>query len=465
MKRYSVAPSSVRRNTVTSSFEDPSATEELERLEQETTLVLQEIDKNISRGNAIINDRLIPLIKEYSNDLKKVWDNAGFWKYFFEQSANVELDSYEEPIVNNTDVNTIANRNNLLYSSPEKDGQSKAPESPAKAGDVTPTWTTDQLKRQSSTPQVHKKPVFLPTTQYLDSKDESSIGIEVPKLSKDADTKVQTMRQSLDAYHKILISPRKNTPQTKRRSLVIQELLNSSPTLPEPPVLRSEFDAGENILTDAGRLSPVELPPELSPVKSPVKPNTMQRFPTTPKFSERLSGGLGSSSSAIKPLVYAVDDSDLQPPELNIPQKPTNNDFVDAEEGVIPPPDLQTIDLEPPNKKAKHANVFLELENSTMYHLMKEPTNGSSKSILHLFEEIANKLELPVKKGTEAEAKDIFKEGEGTHGGEENVKDDSTSHLDQSNDSRDLTENSTSDLGATLKERFKNLTNYGRTSN
>ena len=124
MKRYSIAPSSSRRKSTTNgnaggrlddNIDGESATLELERLEQETTLVLQEIDKNLSKANAVINDKIYPILKKYATSSGNVWNNVNFWKYFLEQAANVELTSYEAPTSLNTELNTLANtKNNFL---------------------------------------------------------------------------------------------------------------------------------------------------------------------------------------------------------------------------------------------------------------------------------------------------------------------------------------------------------------
>ncbi|ODV81690.1 uncharacterized protein CANTADRAFT_24542, partial [Suhomyces tanzawaensis NRRL Y-17324] len=539
MKRYSVAPTSSRRKSTLSttvSEDTAAAREELEKLEQETTLVLQEIDKNISRANGIINDRLIPIIKDYSNASKNVWSNAGFWKFFFEQSANVELNSYEDPI-STTDVNTIANsRSNMLFNEDEDEDEElhqEAPEDPAhdtphldvfkkptlkpQLEESTPTWSVEQSKKQiqSSTPQLHKRPSLLPgynrhPTAY-DSND--SIGTQPPPLlttsisstesqkspEKDqSPVKTQTVRQSLDTYHKLSISPRKARTATRnalvedarRRSSLIQNLINSSPTLPEPPILRSELanvselsspTKEERQLSEVEQFSPVLLPPELSPTKSvalsshskenTIQRNTIQRFPSTPKFSERLSDG-GKLDIMKTPLglqiKYGDEDSDLQPPELQ---------NIDLHEGLASKRNsdqaLSSAKRAKPNDD--NDNVFLETGSrntpnnasagSTVYHSMlnkhERPSADNtdnqtqSKSISQIFDDILNKAPQNQsgtrgvqRKGiTSTEIKDIFSDVSG-------------SLLE--NSQLDNTENSTSELGSMLRERFNNLTNYGR---
>ncbi|KAI9816213.1 MAG: DASH complex subunit ask1 [Pycnora praestabilis] len=81
----------------TSSARNLSLTEELEKLEQSITLTLQEIDHNFSRAHRIVTTSILPIVEQYAEHSKAVWDGSKFWKQFFEASANVSLSGYEEP--------------------------------------------------------------------------------------------------------------------------------------------------------------------------------------------------------------------------------------------------------------------------------------------------------------------------------------------------------------------------------
>ncbi|KAL8712023.1 MAG: hypothetical protein Q9220_003719 [cf. Caloplaca sp. 1 TL-2023] len=74
-----------------------SLTEELEKLEQSITLTLQEIDHNFSRAHRIVTSSILPIVENYAEHSKDVWESSKFWKQFFEASANVSLSGYEEP--------------------------------------------------------------------------------------------------------------------------------------------------------------------------------------------------------------------------------------------------------------------------------------------------------------------------------------------------------------------------------
>lgn len=71
-------------------------TEELEKLEQSITLTLQEIDHNFSRAHRIVTSSILPIVEQYAEHSRDVWEGSRFWKQFFESSANVSLSGYEE---------------------------------------------------------------------------------------------------------------------------------------------------------------------------------------------------------------------------------------------------------------------------------------------------------------------------------------------------------------------------------
>lgn len=96
------------RNTLSGgqSSRNLSLTEELEKLEQSITLTLQEIDSNFSRAHRIVTSSILPVIEQYGEHSRAVWDASKFWKQFFEASANVSLSGYEE-LANDDEENTM----------------------------------------------------------------------------------------------------------------------------------------------------------------------------------------------------------------------------------------------------------------------------------------------------------------------------------------------------------------------
>ncbi|KAK6002380.1 hypothetical protein QM012_002018 [Aureobasidium pullulans] len=83
-----IGPSASSRNL--------SLTEELERLEQSITLTLQEIDHNFSKAHRIVTSSILPVVDQYAQHSRDVWEGSRFWKQFFEASANVSLSGYQE---------------------------------------------------------------------------------------------------------------------------------------------------------------------------------------------------------------------------------------------------------------------------------------------------------------------------------------------------------------------------------
>ncbi|OAA54814.1 dash complex subunit [Niveomyces insectorum RCEF 264] len=85
-----------------------STTEELEKLEQSITLTLQEIDHNFSKAHRIVTTNILPVVEQYGEHCKSVWDASKFWKQFFEAAANVSLSGYEDLANNDEDDTTGA---------------------------------------------------------------------------------------------------------------------------------------------------------------------------------------------------------------------------------------------------------------------------------------------------------------------------------------------------------------------
>ncbi|KAK0671073.1 putative DASH complex subunit [Cercophora samala] len=102
-------------------------TEELEKLEQSITLTLQEIDHNFSRAHRIVTGSILPLVEQYGEHSRNVWEATKFWKQFFEASANVSLSGYEE-LANNepeesTEIEQTVDESTAQYSTPRNQQQ------------------------------------------------------------------------------------------------------------------------------------------------------------------------------------------------------------------------------------------------------------------------------------------------------------------------------------------------------
>lgn len=187
-----------------------SSAVELERLEQETTLVLQEIDHNLSRANAIINDKMFPILKKYAAATGKVWESAGFWKSFLEEAADIEIKAQNDKLP----PQPMAELEPELLHSPVtnfENGNQSGSESENDGLLLEHDPDTSTPHKAAQQPHVH------PDDQRLSGRDSRQL--------------------------RLSISPRKHTPvRQERRMTFLESYVDSSPPLPERPVLLS--DAG-----------------------------------------------------------------------------------------------------------------------------------------------------------------------------------------------------------------------------
>ncbi|KAF8455997.1 DASH complex subunit Ask1-domain-containing protein [Terfezia claveryi] len=50
--------------------------EELEKIEQQITLTLQEIDHNFNKAHRIVTSSIIPVVERFGNESKTVWEGS-----------------------------------------------------------------------------------------------------------------------------------------------------------------------------------------------------------------------------------------------------------------------------------------------------------------------------------------------------------------------------------------------------
>lgn len=51
-------------------------TEELEKLEQQITLTLQEIDSNFGKAHRIVTTSILPIVEDYGKHSNEVWEGS-----------------------------------------------------------------------------------------------------------------------------------------------------------------------------------------------------------------------------------------------------------------------------------------------------------------------------------------------------------------------------------------------------
>lgn len=461
MKRYSIAPSSARRKSTYNPavFSDDTinerenATLELQQLEQSITSTLQDIDKNLSKSNAILNDKIFPIIRQYSQSTEDVWKNVNFWKYFFELSANAELTSYQSPVSQaiNDEKNNILLQDNVNQGNTSTDNKPldaagrleghtnfKKPLLRGNIEELTPTWSTEQPNKNmiASTPQHQQQQQGAKSQKFIQYGNSESLNLNPPpilsvNLSDDSkspakdttENAVFTIRKSLDQYHRLSVSPKKASRRPKtpmrsneefhRRSSMIKGFRDSSPTLPEPPILLSEI--GPNPSSDLYDSSNKGKAPagDLASDDNIFDDNELQRFPRTPQFtrgtSGRLSGGIVMSGGLKRTSIvktpkeirqdFKEDDSDIQPPtitqfsqlkdDVETKEVEDTHHYNHSKEQIgVPLPELETIDLlkhDQNRKKRKFESKLIDskldddspfIEDKSGHHISHDGNTG-----------------------------------------------------------------------------------------
>ncbi|KAL8929231.1 MAG: hypothetical protein Q9208_001314 [Pyrenodesmia sp. 3 TL-2023] len=118
-----------------------------------------EIDHNFSRAHRIVTTSILPVVEQYAEHSKNVWESSKFWKQFFEASANVSLSGYEEPLEQEETVT--------------EDPTGTTPSTPA----FDSPSQTHNGNDQTMTPQTDSRHQFQPTA------DDSTLSSTTPEQS------------------------------------------------------------------------------------------------------------------------------------------------------------------------------------------------------------------------------------------------------------------------------------------
>lgn len=385
--------------------------EELERLEQETTLVLQDIDRNLARANSIINNRILPKVKGYAQECDRVWSNVGFWKHFFERSANVVLDTDGGPVAttNSTSPNlhmfndtiklmaghldpTPDSIQSLLMEPipsqhlPEPSATAKKTSSGLSKStpllDSTPTWSTNQVNNQylASTPQPPASKDQA-NSHPQTTNDDSTGSLNMPPLVSDAMSKgiSSLSRLPVSAGQKAVALVQTEDFLSPQR-VPGDPLIESSPSFPLKPVLVSDYPVHDDDDDDEnhGEMDPQAVqersfspPPQLTLTIHSIYPRQDQQPRSSPTRNSDGSFSpipLPPSLSPTKPtnMTTAVTDLEVRVPSLlseyRIPELQTDY------RPYSPNTKRPLADLPPTAKRTRRAfdvaneedNVFLE---------------------------------------------------------------------------------------------------------
>ncbi|KAL4738037.1 DASH complex subunit Ask1-domain-containing protein [Aspergillus similis] len=281
-------------------------TEELEKLEQSITLTLQEIDHNFSRAHRIITTSILPVVTEYKEASRDVWEGAKFWKKFFEASANVHLNAngeqpnQDETTVNETTVDETMPEDESGDISQSHLTESESYDTPSTEridGDRKP----DDLELTSLSLSSHSTPrAAMRESARNDSTVTSSIAHPSPYDQGLADD--DGHYQQDDSY--LPTTPGKQTSRGTYDQSYGDDILSSSPFV--PPVSHEVLTSGTHKGPIMHHFGDKTYRVQATPMGKAYDPSR-SRFAVTPNVA----------SSAKK---YAFEDSPISSPEPEAPQ-------------------------------------------------------------------------------------------------------------------------------------------------
>ncbi|KAL2865339.1 DASH complex subunit ASK1 [Aspergillus lucknowensis] len=287
-------PSSVAQRPLT-------LTEELEKLEQSITLTLQEIDHNFSRAHRIVTTSILPVVEQYSEASRDVWEGAKFWKQFFEASANVSLSGYEERPDQDTTLEQTVTGDDPSNVSQTNLTESESYHTPS-IERIDPNQRPDDIDLTSLNISSHSTPrAVLEENPYDDTTVTSSIARPSPYEGSTDDNGHHSQGEEEDPD--LPTTPGKRP--SRSRQTHDEDLLSSSPFI--PPVShegsRSTAKRGTDpvmhrLLDKTYRVQATPLGKGYDAARS--------RFAVTPKLASIAN--------------YAFDDSPMSSPEPEAPQ-------------------------------------------------------------------------------------------------------------------------------------------------
>ncbi|KXG49383.1 DASH complex, subunit Ask1 [Penicillium griseofulvum] len=292
-----------------------SLTEELEKLEQSITLTLQEIDHNFSQAHRIVTTSILPLVEQYTEHSRDVWEGSKFWKQFFEASANVSLSGYEE---RNTDEETM---------------QDPTATEEELSTDITQSTNLDETVSHETSPYQHHETPRRDQSEDLDLTDLAISSHSTPRAPghhQQADDVATSSMEYSSSYENLRRQVNESDPPFD---------LPDSSTLPSTPGRQLFFPRGVSATTP---MSSPFLPPASQPqtqdrryqkTSDPVlhqmldKTYRVQATPLGKGFRD-IGGGTNTRSkfniTTPKPAEttskYAYDDSPISSPEPEVPQ-------------------------------------------------------------------------------------------------------------------------------------------------
>ncbi len=265
--------------------------EKLERLEQSITQLLYEIDSNFSKCHRIITTNILPVVEQYAENSREVWNNSKFWKQFFEASANVSLSGYEEHSEPDGDHSSNTTRehtkrrdedsfmnsldeNGIGQSTPKPRKYTSLPDTPL-AVHTADARTATQALEADATPihesiEIGSSPVAPPTPQTIlrdDLATPSSTPVHVtPSALKSGNRKAGVnplLHRVLDSNWKLQATPHSNMARNRllegHLNRADRDGTSTSPTSSPPQLTTVLPRSGSHMaVTPRPRLAPKE---------------------------------------------------------------------------------------------------------------------------------------------------------------------------------------------------------------
>ncbi|QGA15325.1 hypothetical protein EYB26_002982 [Talaromyces marneffei] len=293
-------------------------TEELERLEQSITLTLQEIDSNFSRAHRIVTTSILPVVEQYAEHSKDVWEGAKFWKQFFEASANVSLSGYEE--MPNEDTTTTDHERTVTEDSTNMtqtslDDEAASYQTPSSERlDLGHHHHPDESELDISSLTISPSHSTPRPQAYLKSSETPTAGGYPSAYREDETSRVGHEESTLpyDNNYNAPVTPGRHTsrfqPNTGGTPM-------SSPFIPPPTISRTTQLSTSKKTTQKSYQKPTD------PVLHHVLDKTY-RVQATPlsKGYKPTKFSVSTPKEKTTDLKYAYEDSPLSSPELEAPK-------------------------------------------------------------------------------------------------------------------------------------------------
>ncbi|EGZ74054.1 hypothetical protein NEUTE2DRAFT_149914 [Neurospora tetrasperma FGSC 2509] len=316
----------------TSNTRPLTLTEELEKLEQSITLTLQEIDSNFSRAHRIVTTNILPLVEQYGEHSKSVWEStkplaSQFWKQFFEASANVSLSGYEE--LANSNETTVLNSNEESTSAHDQTTPAGTPhpQSAGRSHDITIDDESSATFNAQGQNQGRQRTTN--DSVLTDTGDDLSGSTPRPPATKSIPSRPQfanldspyeqLRRRELKAAAEANKTPGfgsgsgGDTMEDDDSELIFQQHTARLPDMSMTPHRAQNTPFGEQQQQRGGTANKDPHPPPHARQELPRRSNATQR----PPGERRIPNQMESKAREEKPL---WQDSFMSSPEMEVPQ-------------------------------------------------------------------------------------------------------------------------------------------------